>query len=131
LVSQQANPNTQYLFRYTSYYPSGYYNGFVAGGAGVSKFWLTANDAGSNAEISYFDFVTFPEPFAMTITNRYKAAGRLTMLDLRFDVDVDVPATTSQLVFTFDTNNLLNDMFANDLEGAGTNGATYRYLDCA
>jgi hypothetical protein len=67
----------------------------------------------------------------MTITNRYKAAGRLTMLDLQFTVDVDVPAGTSQLVFTFDTNNLLNDMFANDLEGFGTNGLTYRYLDCA
>jgi len=53
------------------------------------------------------------------------------MLHLQFIVNVDVPAGTSQLVFTFDTNNLLTDMFANDLEGVGTNGSTYRYLDCA
>ena len=50
----------------------------------------------------------------MTITNRYKASGRATMLDLEFTVDVNV-AAGSQLVFTFDTNNLLNNMFANDL----------------
>ena len=82
MVNQQANPNTQYLFRYTGYYSGSYYNGFIAGGAGVSKFWITAYTGGSNTEISYFDLVTFPKPFALTITNRYKAAGRATMLDL-------------------------------------------------
>ena len=65
----------------------------------------------------------------MTITNRYKAAGRQTMLDMSFVVDVDL-GTSSEVVFTFDTNNLLNDMFENDLEGTGVGTATYRYLDC-
>ena len=65
----------------------------------------------------------------MTITNRYKAAGRQTMLDMSFIVDVDL-GTSSEVVFTFDTNNLLNDMFENDLEGTGVGTATYRYLDC-
>ena len=52
------------------------------------------------------------------------------MLDLLFNVDVDV-ASGNQIVISFDTNNLLNQMFANDLEGVGTSGATYRYLDCS
>ena len=50
----------------------------------------------------------------MTINNRYKAAGRSTVIDLLFSVDANVPSG-SQLVLSFATNNLLYDMFANDL----------------
>jgi len=121
LIQQQINPSTQYLFRYTTCYASttstltwSQYNGFVVGGPGVSKFWLTTYDAGAYTEIGYFDFVPFPEPFVLTVNNRYPAAGRLTMLDLLFTVNVNV-VVGSQIVFTFDTNNLLNQMFANDL----------------
>lgn len=65
----------------------------------------------------------------MTITNRYKAAGRQTMLDMQFLVNVNLNSN-SEIVFTFDTNNLLTDMFEDDLEGTGKGSDTYRYLDC-
>jgi len=79
--------------------------------------------------VGYFDFVPYPYPYALTINNRYPAAGRQTVLDLTFTVNVDV-SPGSKLVVSFDTSNLLYQMFANDLEGQGTNGNTYRYLDC-
>lgn len=65
----------------------------------------------------------------LTIKNRYTAAGKQTVLDLYWTSNVDISAGHS-IVVSFDTNNLLNQMFANDLENAGTSGATYRYLDC-
>ncbi len=94
----------------------------------MKKFWLHGYHSGYT-EMGYFDFIPFPKPFAMTIVNRYKAAGRQTVLDLFFTIDLDV-AAGSDLVIRFDTNNQLYQMFADDLEGEGTNGATYRYLDC-
>jgi hypothetical protein len=129
LIQQQATIDTQYIFRYTTYYSSSsYYNGLIVGGPGVSRFYLRGYHSGYT-ETGYVDFVPYAEPFVMTITNRYKAAGRQTMLDMSFIVDVDL-GTSSEVVFTFDTNNLLNDMFENDLEGTGVGTATYRYLDC-
>lgn len=130
LIQQQISTDAQYIFRYTTYYAgdSGYYNGFVIGGPGVSKFILSAYHSGYT-ERGYIDFVPYAEPFVMTITNRYPAAGRQTMLDLSVSVDVNLDSN-SEMVFTFDTNNLLNNMFENDLEGDGTASRTYRYLDC-
>jgi hypothetical protein len=133
VVQQQATKDTQFIFRYTTSFARdvswSYYNGFVVGGAGVSRFWLQGQHSGSYTEQGYFDFVPYAQPFVMTIANRYTAAGRQTMLDMQFTVDVDL-GTSSTVVFTFDTSNLLTKMFENDLEGAGTAGQAYRYLDC-
>jgi hypothetical protein len=52
------------------------------------------------------------------------------MLDLKIRPNQNT-AAGSTLVLTFSTNNLLNNLFANDLEGLGTVGSTYRYLDCS
>ena len=110
LIQQQATIDTQYIFRYTTYYSStSYYNGFIMGGVGVSRFYLQGYHSGYT-ETGYVDFVPYAEPFSMTITNRYPAAGRQTMLDMSFLVDVNL-GTSSEVVFTFDTHNLLNDMF--------------------
>ena len=65
----------------------------------------------------------------MTVVNRYKAAGRQTMLEFQFTVDVDL-ITTDSITFSFDTNNLLKQMFPNDLEGTAVGSDAYRYLDC-
>lgn len=79
--------------------------------------------------MGYYDFVPYPNPKVLTIKNRYTAAGRPTVLDLSWSSDVNIgPGNT--LTVTFDTSNRLSQMFANDLEGVGTGGATYRYLDC-
>jgi hypothetical protein len=64
--------------------------------------------------VGYFDFVPYPSPFGLTITNRYPAAGQLTMLDLQLLPNINI-SPGSNLVFTFPTNNLLNNLFANDL----------------
>lgn len=112
LVSQAANINTEYLFRYTTYYSdsgSGYYNGFVVGDPGVAKFWLRGYHSGFT-ETGYFDFVPFPKPLTLTVTNRYRAAGRQTVIDLLFTVNVDL-AAGSEIVVRFDTHNLLYQMF--------------------
>lgn len=50
----------------------------------------------------------------LTIKNRYTAAGKQTVLDLYWTSNVDVNSGSS-LVVSFDTNNLLYQMFANDL----------------
>ena len=65
----------------------------------------------------------------MTIVNRYPAAGRKTVLDFQFGVDIDA-YSGDELEFTFDTNNLLEDMFSNDLEDEAVSGETYKFLDC-
>jgi hypothetical protein len=65
----------------------------------------------------------------MTINNRYPAAGKQTVLDLSFTINVDA-SSGDTIVLSFDTSNQLYPMFANDLENQGTNGLTYRYLDC-
>jgi hypothetical protein len=65
----------------------------------------------------------------LNINNRYTAAGKQTVLDLSWSSNIDI-SSGQTLVVSFDTHNLLNQMFANDLEGVGANGATYRYLDC-
>jgi hypothetical protein len=133
LVSQAVTMNTVYIFKYTSNYASSdswsYYNGLVTGGPGNSRFQLRTYRSGVYTEHGYYDFVPYAYPYTMTINNRYPAAGRQTVLDLSFTIDVDADSG-DQLVFSFDTSNLLYQMFANDLEGQGTNGATYRYLDC-
>lgn len=112
--------NTEYLFRYTSHYSSSsdwsYYNGLVTGGPGNSRFHITTYRSGAYTERGYYDFVPYPSPFTLTINNRYKAAGKRTVLDLSFTIDVDAN-TGDKLVFSFDTSNLLYQMFANDLEG--------------
>lgn len=127
LVIQSAVTSIQYLFRYTIYNVNP--NGFISGGTGVSRFWIVTQHTGTYQEVGYYDFVPYPKPNILTIKNRYTAAGRQTVLDLSWVTNVDLN-TGHSIVVTFDTHNLLYQMFANDLEGVGTNGATYRYLDC-
>ena len=57
----------------------------------------------------------------LTIVNRHPAAGRKTSLDFSFGVDVDVDSG-DWIEFTFDTHNLLENMFPNDLEGDPVSG---------
>lgn len=127
LMTQSATVGIQYLFRYNVYNSNP--NGFIVGGPGVSRFWITTVDGSTVQEVGYFDFVPYPQPNVLTINNRYTAAGRQTVLDLSWTSNVDI-SSGQKLVVTFDTNNLLYNMFANDLEGVGTSGPAYRYLDC-
>lgn len=47
LIQQQASTDTQYIFRYTTYYSSSsYYNGLIVGSPGVSRFWLQGYNTG-------------------------------------------------------------------------------------
>lgn len=91
-ITLSATTDVQFLFRYTTYYSSSsdwsYYNGFEITGAGVSRFWLQTYSSNWQ-DIAYFDFVPYTEPVALTITNRYKAAGRQTVLDLSFNCNID------------------------------------------
>lgn len=112
-MSQSINTNIQYIFRYTVYFTDPYYNGFVTGGTGVSRFWMTTYH-GSIQEIGYNDFITYPQPNVLTINNRYTAAGRQTVLDLSWTSNIDIYSGYT-LVVSFDTHNLFNQMFANDL----------------
>ena len=73
--------------------------------------------------------ITDPKPFVLTINNRYPAAGRKTMLEFSFLLDVAV-GTNDWMEFTFDTNNLIDDMFANDLEDQPVDGEDFKVLDC-
>jgi hypothetical protein len=118
LIPQSAEINTQYIFRYTSYYSdsaNGYWNGFIMGGPGTHRFYLQSYDNSQGyRESGYFDFVPFPKPFTLTVTNRYLAAGRQTMLDLYFSIDYDLPAG-ADIVIKFDTSNLLAQMFQDEL----------------
>lgn len=94
LKSQAATKDIQYIFRYTTYYSgSSYYNGFIVGAPGTHRFYIQGNN-GAYTETGYYDFVPHPKPFSLTISNRYPAAGRQTVLDLQFTVDVDL-ATNS------------------------------------
>jgi hypothetical protein len=128
LITQTVAISTQYLFKYQIIWTGNYDNGFNMGGTGVSKF-IIETYAGAWQEVGLLDFVSYPSPYVITIKNRYTAAGKPTVLDLFWVSNIDIyPGYT--LVVNFDTNNLLYQMFANDLEGVGTNGATYRYLDC-
>lgn len=131
-MSQSATISIQYLFRYTVYFTNAAYNGFVSGGTGVSRFWISTYRSASSAyqEVGYFDFIPYPYPSGLTINNRYPAAGKATVMDLSIYNNIDIDNGTSVMTVTFDTHNLLYPMFANDLENLGTNGTTYRYLDC-
>lgn len=51
------------------------------------------------------------------------------MLDFNFYLDVSIGAG-DWIEMTFDTNNLLYDMFANDVENTPTVDTGYRFLDC-
>lgn len=51
------------------------------------------------------------------------------MIDLSFYLDVYIYAG-DWIELTFDTNSLLYDMFANDIEGEPVTGETYKFLDC-
>jgi hypothetical protein len=66
------------------------------------------------SEWGFEEFVPKYEPITYILTNRYPAAGRMTMLDLQFEVDIDLSAG-DEIELTFDTNNLLLDMFEPDL----------------
>ena len=117
LINQQATKDVQFVFRYTTHYPSsGYYNGFIIGGPGVHRFQIQGNDGSTYTDIANFDFVPYAKPFGLTIVNRYKAAGRQTRLEFQFKGDVNLNSG-HQIVFTFDSHNLINQMFASDLEG--------------
>jgi len=48
------------------------------------------------------------------LKNPYPAAGQQTVLDLTFAVDIDL-SVNDEIELTFDTNNLLYDMFETDL----------------
>lgn len=129
--------NVDYIFRYTVVFSDPTYsstNGFYdnSGGANrviFSRIWLKTYYSSVWHDVGYYDFVYYPEPLVLTIKNRYTAAARQTVLDLSWTNNIDI-SSTSKLVITFDTHNLLYPMFANDVEGTGANGATYRYLDC-
>jgi hypothetical protein len=114
LVNQQATAGVEYIFRYTSYTTDPQYNGFIAGGTGVSQFTIVTQKSGTNYEYAYYNFVPYPSPFTMTINNRYPAAGRQTVLDLTFTIDVNA-VSGNTIVLSFDTSNQLYTMFANDL----------------
>ena len=100
----------------------------VVGGPGSHRFLLQGAKSNSILESARFNFVPYARPFVLTISNRYKAAGRQTMLDFSFTVDVNLGSTDS-IVFSFDTSNLLKQMFPNDVEG-NAGAETYRNLDC-
>lgn len=129
--------NIDYIFRYTVYFSSTTstdVNGFYDNSGGTnrvvsSRIWIKTYFNSIWYDVGYYDFVYYPEPFALAIKNRYTAANRQTVLDLSWTNNIDISAS-SKIVITFDTHNLLYTMFADDVEGAGTNGATYRYLDC-
>jgi hypothetical protein len=114
LMTQSATINIQYIFRYYVYFTDPYYNGFVMGGTGVSRFWITTVHSGTTQEVGYYDFVPYPQPNVITINNRYTAAGKQTVLDLSWTSNIDIYAGYT-LTVTFDTNSLLYQMFANDL----------------
>lgn len=114
LVNQQITAGVDYIFRYTSYTTNPQYNGFIVGGTGVSQFFMQTQRSGSYYEYTYYNFVPYPSPFTMTINNRYPAAGRQTVLDLTFSINVNA-VSSNTIVLSFDTSNLLYAMFANDL----------------
>ena len=122
----------QYIWKYTSNYFQGSAgmpaNGFVPQPYGNYPFAMSVYD-GSNYEKNEFDFITDPKPFVLTINNRYPAAGRKTMLEFSFMMDVQVN-TNDWMEFTFDTNNLIDDMFANDLEDQAVDGEEFKVMDC-
>ncbi len=113
LITQTVAINTQYIFRYQIIWTGSYNNGFNMGGTGVSKFMLNTY-TGTWQEIGLLDFVSYPSPYVITIKNRYTAAGKQTVLDLFWVSNIDI-VPGYKLVVSFDTSNLLNQMFANDL----------------
>lgn len=105
--------NTQYIFRYYIMWTGNYNNGFNMGGPGVSKFRIQTYTT-SWQEIGYLDFVPYPSPNVLTITNRYPAAARQTVIDLQWTSNINANPG-DKLVVSFDTSNLLYQMFANDV----------------
>ena len=61
-------------------------------------------------EVGYEEFIPKAYAIQYTLSNPYPAAGRQTILDMQFSVNIDL-AAADQLSFTFPTNNLLYDMF--------------------
>ena len=86
----------EYIWRYTTTYAqdsnNSTENGFVPASLGTQKWTMQAYD-GSSYEQVYYDMVSDPKPFVLTINNRYPAAGRKTMLEFSFMMDVSVTAS--------------------------------------
>lgn len=122
----------QYIWKYSTegavYSNSGREDGFIPASFGNQKFWYQEYHSGWT-ESQYYDLVTDPKPNLLTIINRYKSATRKTMLEFNFYLNVAISAG-DWIEMTFDTNNLLYDMFANDLEDTPTVDTGYRFLDC-
>lgn len=112
-MTQTVAISTQYIFRYYVMWTGNYNNGFNMGGTGVSKFRIYTY-TNTWQENGYLDFVPYPSPNVLTINNRYKAAGRQTVLDLQWSSNINA-GSGDKLVVSFDTSNLLYQMFANDL----------------
>lgn len=112
LMTQTITTSVQYVYRYYVY--NSIPNGFIAGGVGVSRFWITTQSSGIYYEVGYTEVVPYAQPNVLTIKNRYTAAGKQTVLDLYWNINADISAGHS-IVASFDTNNLLYQMFANDL----------------
>jgi hypothetical protein len=87
-MTQTVANNTQYIFRYYIMWTGSYNNGFNMGGTGVSKFRIQTNN-GAWQEIGLLDFVSYPSPNVLTITNRYKAAGRQTVIELQWSSNIN------------------------------------------
>lgn len=111
-MTQAIITSAQFVFRYYVY--NSIPNGFISGGVGVSRFWITTQSSGTYYEVGYTEVIPYAQPNVLTIKNRYTAAGKQTVLDLYWTSNVDVNSGSS-LVVSFDTNNLLYQMFANDL----------------
>jgi hypothetical protein len=67
-------------------------------------------------DYNYEEFIPEPSPFILTINNRYPSATQKTVLQFEFDVDIDL-LSQDEIELTFDTHNLLLEMFKNDVEG--------------
>lgn len=136
-MTQTVAINIDYIFRYTIHFSDPTYsnlNGFYDNSGGAnrivsSRIWIKTYYNSAWYDVGYYDFVYYPEPIVLTIKNRYTAATHQTVLDLSWVNNIDI-STGSSAVIQFDTHSLLYSMFANDVEGTGANGATYRYLDC-
>ncbi|CAM6005529.1 unnamed protein product [Sphagnum balticum] len=123
--------NTVFIFRLSSVFTDPYLNGVVTPPVGDYRWWFSASHSGATTDVAYFDFSPTPQPATITITNRYQAAGRQTVMDIMFTINVNI-SVGCKIVVSFDSSNLLNQMFAVDLEGTGpATGETYRYLDCS
>jgi hypothetical protein len=86
----------EYIWRYTTQYygksDTTRENGYYFQTSGSQRFFLKGHTGSAWSEWGYEEFVPKYEPITYILTNRYPAAGRMTMLDLQFEVDIDLSA---------------------------------------